>query len=124
MSGGPVGTWFPPSRRRPESRKLWIAFAPLPQGRLFIDAGAVRALVERGSSLLAAGIVEAQGEFGPGDPVDVVGPDHRQIARGLTSYGAGDIRKILGRSSATVHEELGEAFTREVIHRDSLVVVA
>ena len=124
ISGRSLGTWFPPSRRRPESRKLWIAFAPLPQGRIFIDAGAVRAVVERGSSLLAAGIVDAQGQFGAGDAVDVVGPDHTVIARGLSTYGAEDVRQIRGRSTESLEGEFGVAYTREVIHRDSLVVVA
>ena len=123
-NGVHVGTWFPPSRRRPESRKLWIAFAPIPQGRILVDAGAVRALVERGSSLLAAGIVEVQGEFAAGDAVDVVGPDAAVIARGLSTYATADLRQILGRSTEALTEEFGVAFAREVIHRDSLVVVA
>ena len=124
VAGEHIGTWFPPSRRRPESRKLWIAFAPVPQGRVFVDDGAVRALVERGSSLLAAGIVDVQGEFAAGDAVDVVGPDHRVVARGLTTYATPDLRQIRGRSTESLADELGVAFTREVIHRDSLVVVA
>ena len=123
-NGRPVGTWFPPSRRRPESRKLWIAFAPIPQGRILVDAGAVRALVDRGSSLLAAGIVEVQGDFAAGDAVDVVGPDAAVIARGLSTYATADLRQILGRSTEALTREFGMAFAREVIHRDSLVVVA
>ena len=124
MAGDHVGTWFPPSRRRPESRKLWIAFAPVPQGRVFVDAGAVRALVERGSSLLAAGIVDVQGDFSAGDAVDVVGPDHVVVARGLTTYATPDVNAIKGRSTESLAAEFGGSFTREVIHRDSLVVVA
>jgi glutamate 5-kinase len=124
VSGVEVGTWFPPSRRRPESRKLWIAFAPMPQGRVFVDEGAVRALTERGSSLLAAGIVEAQGAFAAGDAVDVVGPDHVVVARGLSTYGVEDVRQILGRSTEWLNAEYGGSYTREVIHRDHLVVVA
>ena len=124
VAGEHIGTWFPPSRRRPESRKLWIAFAPLPQGRIHVDAGAVRALVDRGSSLLAAGIVDAHGDFSAGDAVDVVGPDHTVVARGLTTYSTTDIRQIRGRSTEALEAEFGVAFTREVIHRDSLVVVA
>jgi glutamate 5-kinase len=124
VAGNPIGTWFPPSRRRPDSRKLWIAFAPIPQGRIFVDDGAVRALVERGSSLLAAGIVDASGTFRAGDAVDVVGPDHHVVARGLTTYAVDDVREIRGRSTEALKVEQGLAFTREVIHRDSLVVVA
>lgn len=124
VAGAAVGTWFPPSRRRPDARKLWIAFAPIPQGRIFVDSGAVRALVERGSSLLAAGIVDAQGEFAAGDAVDVVGPDRHVVARGLTTYSTDDVRQIRGRSTEALGAEHGLAFTREVIHRDSLVVIA
>ena len=124
VGGASVGTWFPPSRRRPDSRKLWIAFAPIPQGRIFVDQGAVRALVDRGSSLLAAGIVDAHGTFVAGDAVDVVGPDRHVVARGLTTYSSEDVRQIRGRSTEALGAEHGVAFTREVIHRDSLVVVA
>ena len=124
VAGEHIGTWFPPSRRRPESRKLWIAFAPVPQGRIVVDDGAVRALVERGSSLLAAGIVDVQGTFVAGDAVDVVGPDASVVARGLTTYATEDLRQIRGRSTESLAADLGAAYTREVIHRDSLVVVA
>jgi glutamate 5-kinase len=120
VGGGEVGTWFPPASRRPESRKLWIAFAHVPRGRLAVDGGAVRALVERGSSLLAAGIVDAEGEFSAGDAVDVVGPDGRVMARGLVAYGHADVAQLRGRSSAN----LEPAFQRAVIHRDQLVVIA
>jgi glutamate 5-kinase len=123
VAGDHVGTWFPPSPRRPESRKLWIAFAPAPKGQLRVDAGAVRALVERGSSLLAAGVVEALGEFDPGDAVEVLGPDDRVVARGLVAYGSGDIRRLRGRSSGALLADLGRGYDRAVIHRDSLVVV-
>ena len=122
--GAHLGTWFPPADRRPDSRKLWIAFAPVPQGRIHVDAGAVRALVRRNSSLLAAGIVEAEGDFTAGDAVDVLGPDHAVVARGLTTYSCEDVRQVRGRSTEVLEAELGLSYTREVIHRDSLVVVA
>jgi glutamate 5-kinase len=123
-AGAQVGTWFPPSVRRPESRKLWIAFAPMPRGTVTVDSGAVNALVARGSSLLAAGIVDAEGDFSAGDAVVVAGPDGLPVARGLTAFGRTDVLRIRGRSSAELLRELGPEYAREVIHRDSLVVVA
>ncbi|HWB70964.1 MAG TPA: glutamate 5-kinase [Egibacteraceae bacterium] len=123
VDGRQVGTWFPPSERRPESRKLWIAFAPPPRGRLVVDAGAVRALTERGSSLLAAGIVDAEGDFRPGDAVDVVGPDQRPVARGLVAYARDEVLRLRGRSTGELVDAFGPRYQREVIHRDSLVVV-
>jgi glutamate 5-kinase len=116
--GDEVGTWFPPGERKPGGRKRWIAFARLPHGRLGVDAGAVRALTERGSSLLAAGITDVAGEFGPGDAVEVAGPAGHVIARGLVAFDAESVRSLKGRSTG----ELDPAFRRAVIHRDSMVV--
>jgi len=124
VEGAAVGTWFPPSARRPESRKLWIAFAPQPRGALMVDAGAVRALRDRGSSLLAAGVVDATGEFAPGDAVDVLGPDRRAVARGLVAYGRADVLRVRGASRDEVSATLGPDARAEVIHRDRLVVTA
>ena len=124
VAGDHVGTWFPPSPRRPESRKLWIAFATAPQGSLLIDEGAVTALVDGNRSLLAAGVVGADGDFSAGDAVDVVGPGGRVVARGLVAFPREDVDRLLGRSTAAVTDELGPRYARAVIHRDSLVVMA
>ena len=118
-AGAPVGTWFP-ARDRPERRKLWIAFATAPQGSLVIDHGAVRALVERGSSLLAVGITDVHGGFDAGSAVNVVGPDHQLVARGLVAFAAAEVRGMLGRTSG----ELTADRRRAVVHRDSLVLLA
>jgi glutamate 5-kinase len=118
ISGGHVGTWFP-AKDRPHSRKLWIAFATAPQGSLVIDRGAVRALAERGSSLLAVGITDVVGDFHDGVAVNVVGPDQQVIARGLVAFDAGEIRAMAGRSTG----ELAPTQRRPVVHRDSLVVL-
>ena len=123
-AGEPIGTWFPPAARRPDSRKLWLAFAHDPRGAVVVDDGAVRALVQRGSSLLAAGIVGVAGSFEAGDAVEVVGPDAMVVARGRTTYASDDVARIKGRTSDDLVAELGEAFAREVIHRDWLVVTA
>jgi glutamate 5-kinase len=118
--GEDVGTWFPPGASRPDSRKRWIAFAKMPRGRLRIDAGAVRALVRRGSSLLAAGIIDVTGDFAAGDAAEVVGPDGQTVARGLVAYNAEACRRLRGKST----DELDADHQRAVIHRDSMVVLA
>lgn len=118
VSGGHVGTWFP-AKDRPDSRKLWIAFATAPQGSLMIDRGAVRALTERGSSLLAVGVTDVMGDFHDGAAVNVVGPDQQLIARGLVAFDAEEIRAMLGRAT----RDLQPAQRRPVVHRDSLVVL-
>lgn len=124
VRGARLGTWFPADKPRPKSRKLWIALAPTPRGTLVVDEGAVRALVERGSSLLPAGVVEARGDFRAGDAVDVVGPDSRLVARGLSVYERDEVLRLRGRSTRERTAVLGGGSAREVIHRDSLVIVA
>ena len=104
------------------SRKHWLAFTLGTRGQLVIDAGAARALVERGKSLLAAGIVEVRGKFGLGDPVACVDQGGRELARGLVAYGSEEIRRIARRPAREIAQVLGYSNGDEVIHRDDLVL--
>ncbi|MEX2289604.1 MAG: glutamate 5-kinase [Mycobacteriales bacterium] len=113
---GHGGTFFAPTGSRSPGRLLWLAHATTPRGRLLLDDGAVRAVVERRMSLLPAGVTGVTGEFAAGDPVELAGPDGLAVARGLVAYDAGELPALLGRST----RELG---LREVVHRDDLVVL-
>ena len=113
---GRTGTCFHATGTRPSARRLWLAHASTPTGRLLLDEGAVRAVVERGSSLLPAGITAVQGEFAAGDPVELCDPSGASVARGLVAYDAAELPALLGRST----RELG---LREVVHRDDLVLL-
>ncbi len=115
LDGEAAGTHFPPHRARGSSRKLWIRFAQAPRGTIKVDAGAAEALQSRGKSLLPAGVMGAVGSFALGDAVEVAGPDGRVFAKGLVNYSSDEIPSIAGRSI----REGG----REVIHRDSLVLL-
>ncbi|MFW5471146.1 glutamate 5-kinase [Knoellia sp. CPCC 206435] len=123
LAGEDVGTVFAPRSRSRASRQLWIAHATTPRGRLLVDAGAVTALTTRRVSLLPAGIVEVQGSFSGGDPVDVCAPDGRAIARGLVNYSSSELPPMLGRTTHDLARDLGAAYEREVIHRDDLVML-
>lgn len=123
LAGEDVGTWFAATGRRAPTRLLWLAHAARTRGRLVLDAGAVAAVVERGSSLLAAGVVGVEGEFEAGDPVELVGPDGVVVARGLVAFGAGEVPALLGRSTAELRRTLGPGYDRELVHRDDLVLV-
>jgi glutamate 5-kinase len=117
---GRSGTYFAPIGKRTASRLFWLRHATSPRGRLTLDAGAVRAVVDRRASLLAAGIIAVEGDFSPGDPVELVGPDGAIIARGLVNYDSADVLSALGRST----HDLPEEFRRAVVHRDDTVVLA
>jgi glutamate 5-kinase len=122
VEGEPVGTLFLP-RERMASRKHWLAFTARTRGRLVIDDGAVRALVERGRSLLPAGVLEVHGSFRIGDSVACVDGRGRELARGLTAYAAEDVNRIRGLATREIARVLGYSNGEEVIHRDDLVVV-
>ncbi len=124
LAGEGVGTWFAATGRRTSTRRLWLAHAAGTRGRLHLDAGAVRAVCERGTSLLPAGVTGVDGDFAAGEPVEIVGPDGAVVARGLVSYDASEIPPLLGRTTAQLRADLGPGYDRELVHRDDLVLVA
>jgi len=123
LAGEQVGTWFAATGGRASTRRLWLAHAARTSGRLILDDGAVRAVVERGTSLLPAGITRVEGAFQAGDPVELATEDGRVIARGLVSYAAAELPVLLGRSTRELREALGAGYDRVVVHRDDLVLV-
>ncbi|MBF4160336.1 glutamate 5-kinase [Nocardioides acrostichi] len=123
LAGAPLGTLFHATGRRRSTRLLWLEHATEPLGHLELDAGAVRAVVERGASLLAAGVTGVRGSFHAGDPVELVSPDGAVVARGLVGYDADELPDLLGRSSGELQRELGAGYGREVVHRDAMVVL-
>ena len=122
LAGEPVGTLFHPSGRRRSRKMLWLAYASKVEGVLTLDAGAVRAVVERGASLLPAGVTGFTGEFHAGDPVRLDGPDGQLVGHGLVNYDATDVPSMLGRSTRELAAERGEGFDRELVHRDALIL--
>jgi glutamate 5-kinase len=106
---------------RVPSKKHWIGYARISKGRLIIDEGAVQALLVRRKSLLPAGVLGVEGDFGVGDCVDIVGPGGKVIARGLSSYDSGEARQVIGLRSDQITRVLGEK-GEEIVNRDELVV--
>ncbi len=123
LRGEAVGTFFHATGDRSASRLLWLAHATSSLGTLHLDAGAVRAVRERGASLLPAGITGVTGGFVARDPVDLVGPDGSLVARGLVAYDATDLPSLIGRSTRELAATLGAEYEREVVHRDDMVLM-
>jgi glutamate 5-kinase len=105
------------------ARKQWLADHLQLRGKLFLDAGAVRALTADGKSLLPIGVQEAQGDFERGEVVSCVDGEGREIARGLVNYSAAETRRILRTPSAEIEARLGYVDEPELIHRDNLVLL-
>jgi glutamate 5-kinase len=123
LSGESVGTYFCARDDRLAARKRWIAFAVPPQGRLVVDAGARKALTERGKSLLPSGLLDVEGEFAAGAVVALAEGDGPEFARGLANYDAVELRKIRRAKTNEIERALGYKGCDEVIHRDNLVVL-
>jgi glutamate 5-kinase len=120
LAGSPgVGTVVKPRRERLAARKLWIAFALAPVGTVVVDRGAKEALMDKGVSLLPAGVREVRGAVVPGDAVELIGPDGEVFAKGLARHSAKALAEWAGRRTS----ELPAEVPKEVVHRDDLVIL-
>ena len=110
-----AGRWGPSSclsRSGFRRGKHWILHSLQPQGRLVVDRGAARALTQQGKSLLSIGITALEGKFHSGNPVQVMGPDGREIARGLSYYSSREVKAIRGCKSEEIRAQLGYSLLR------------
>lgn len=121
-AGESIGTLLVAQQAPLAARKQWLADHLQLAGRLRLDAGAVSALAE-GKSLLPVGVIEVEGEFERGAAVACIGPDGREVARGLANYGSSDARRIARRGSHEIADLLGYVDAPELIHRDNLVTL-
>ncbi len=125
LAGDEVGTVFLPAKDGlMNRRKHWIAYTLRPTGKLLVDAGARKALLENGTSLLPSGITGVEGRFERGSCVRVCGPDGVEIARGLSDYSSGEVARLAGHKSSKIEEILGYRYGDEVVHRDNLVLLS
>jgi len=120
------GTRLHAGQSRIAARKYWLRHAQVEPGAIAVDAGAARALREKGASLLPGGVVGVDGEFRRGDMVEVRAHDSAHppvLARGISQYSAADIRRICGQHSRRIEAVLGYSHGDTVIHRDDLVLL-
>lgn len=123
FKGESIGTLISPRKgARLQARKHWIRYVLKPKGSVKVDEGAFKAIGEGGKSLLPSGITSVEGEFEIGDVIEIITPDGRSFARGLSSYGSGEIEIIKGVKSSEIEEKLGYRYCDEIIHRDELVL--
>ena len=124
FAGQDIGTLFLPGNHHVRGRRRWIGAAAHVEGAIVVDDGAVNAMTQRGSSLLAIGIRSIDGEFGRGAVVTLRDLRGREIARGLTNYPSSEVLKIKGLPSDRIAEVLGHRPYEVVVHRDNLVIIS
>jgi glutamate 5-kinase len=122
VQGEQIGTLFPAAADRIESRKRWILSGLSIRGSLVVDDGAARALRERNTSLLPAGVREVCGSFQRGETVEVTTTSGQRIGCGIVNYGSDEMTAIKGAKSTEIASLLGHDYGAEAVHRDNLVL--
>jgi glutamate 5-kinase len=121
LQGADEGTMFTSEINKLTSRKHWIAFTLEPAGKIIVDEGAKKAIMQKGKSLLPSGVIGTEGKFTVGDSVVLVDPGGNVFAKGLVNYGSSEISKIRGAKTTEIESRLGYKYHDEIIHRDDLV---
>ena len=116
------GTLFLPVEDLP-GKKLWLAYATNVACGLTVNDGAKKAMCEKGSSLLPAGITAVAGEFEAGDSISILDEAGQEFARGLVNYSSKECRKIAGRRSEEIAKKIGYKNYDEAVHRDNIVLL-
>jgi len=106
------GTYFEATSNLKASKKYWIAFGARSVGKIVIDDGAKKAIVNKNASLLSQGITEVEGDFSAKGIVSITDASCSVIARGITTYSSQQLQKIKGKKAE-----------KEVVHRNDLVLL-
>jgi len=114
------GTFFHVTGKRLAAKRLWLGYAAAARGKLHVDQGAATAVTSGKKSLLPVGVTRVEGEFNPGDVVEILDPAGVILARGVVGYSWRDLEEIKGLSLAEITRRLGPGRGVEAVHRDEL----
>jgi len=118
-----IGTIFLPNDEMLSGKKRWIGYATNILGRLIVNYGAKKAIVEKESSLLPIGLVEVVNEFKKGEVVSILDENEREIARGIVNYNSEDCKKIAGAHSDDIVKALGHKNYDAIVTRDNITIL-
>lgn len=122
-NGERIGTMFPATSTKRESRERWMLSGASDKGEIVVDDGAREALVKKSSSLLPAGIKAVNGSFERGDIVSILDSSHTKVAGGIVNYSSEEVASIEGAHSDRIQEILGHHYGDEVVHRNNMVIL-
>ena len=122
FSGEDVGTVFLPIENL-SSKKRWIGYASTVVGRIKVNDGAIKALVNNNASLLPAGIIDIKYRFNPGDVVCICNVNGDEFARGMVNYSSIECKKLIGKQSDEIEKILGHKNYNAVVTRDNIVIL-
>lgn len=125
LKGGNPGTHFVASQAAIKAKKHWLKHTLKSNGQVVLDPGAVNALVNKGASLLPSGIQAVMGDFSTGDSIDLINGETKQIiAKGICQYSHRDLQRIKGHKSDQIDAILGFCSSKEIVHRDDMVIIS
>jgi len=124
VDGKAVGTRFcnDAGHVHGSGRKLWIGLAEVPQGTVVVDAGASKAIVADGASLLPVGVKSTSGDYAEGDVVSIVDQQGTELARGVTRYSSEDMVRVRGLKLDVIERFLPHKEGQPAVHRDEMLV--
>ena len=132
----PLHTRFIPSPQPIRDRYFWLLHGLAPHGKIYIDAGAHRALADK-AGLLPVGVVDVEGSFSQQEAVRLVVVDRIpraspaassklwegpgiEVGRALVNYSAAEIARIKGVRSSEIQGLLGYADSEYVALRENI----
>lgn len=123
LHGKPAGTLFMRQQDRLSAKKHWLLHSLKSQGSIMLDTGATQALLHKGASLLAKGVVSIDGQFDKGDAIWLCDNAGKQLAKGISQYSATELQLIKGLHSQKIADVLGFCPSEAVVHRDDIALV-
>ncbi len=123
FAGEEIGTMFLPQTQGLSDKKRWIGYATNIIGKIVVNSGAKKALVEKEKSLLPIGVVDVVHEFNKGDVISIVDENDNEFARGIVNYDSAACRKVIGSHSDDIIKILGFKNYDAIITRDNITIL-
>ncbi len=116
-------TIISPNQKKINAKQTWMIDNIKPKGQLFLDDGAIKALLENKKSLLPVGVKSFSGNFQRGDLLSCMNQDGVEVARGLSNFSSVDVERIIGQKTERLNQPLENMFEENLIHRNNLVII-
>ena len=123
FEGEEIGTMFLPQTQGLSDKKRWIGYATNIIGKIKVNHGAKKALVEKEKSLLPIGVIDVIHEFNKGDVISIIDEDDQEFARGMVNYDSESCRKVIGCHSDDIIKILGFKNYDAIITRDNITIL-
>ena len=117
-----IGTFLQSREVKLVARKKWLADNLKSNGKIFIDDGAEKALIQKGKSLLVAGVTKVTGTFDRGEVIQCTNESGDEILKGIVNYNSEEVKKIIGLSSDKIESVLGYVNESSLIHRNNMII--